>query len=112
MSDVGGNELIRKPLKARTRLGSFFCAVPRRCVRREQAKKVSGARRYFVNGSEEGNFVGFRWLVEAAHFLKNCNDAARISSFVTGGWKLKSVLMFRHIIVYLDISESRNMKWC
>ena len=27
----------------------------------------------------------------------NCNDAARISSSVAGGWKLNSVLMLRHM---------------
>src|SRR5260370_23731693 len=30
-------------------------------------------------------------------FLTNCRDAARISSSVTGGSKLNSVLMFLHI---------------
>ena len=60
-------QLIREPLRsACSRLGSFFCAVPRRCVRLERAKKFARDRGYFVNGSEEGSFVGFRWLVEAA----------------------------------------------
>src|SRR6266568_9465499 len=60
--------LLRKPLSgACLRLGSLFCAVPRWCVRLEGAEKVAGDCCYFVNGSKECSFVGFRWLVEAAH---------------------------------------------
>jgi hypothetical protein len=36
-------------------------------------------------------------LVKPVIFLTNCSDAARTSSSVTGGSKLKSVLMFLHI---------------
>src|SRR5215217_7364887 len=36
-------------------------------------------------------------LLKPLIFLTNCSDAARISSSVTGGAKLKSVLMFLHI---------------
>src|SRR5712691_11849972 len=36
-------------------------------------------------------------LLKPLIFLTNCSDAARISSSVTGGLKLKSVLMFLHI---------------
>src|SRR5262249_16306334 len=32
-------------------------------------------------------------------FLTNCTDAARTSSGVTGGSKLKSVLIFLHILI-------------
>jgi hypothetical protein len=32
-------------------------------------------------------------------FLTNCKKAARTSSAVTGGSKLKSVLIFRHIVL-------------
>src|SRR5258708_22981350 len=60
--------LLRKPLSsACLRLGSLFCAVPRWCVRLERAEKVAGDCCYLVNGSKECSFVGFRWLVEAAH---------------------------------------------
>ena len=52
--------------------------------------------------------LAFDGLLKPLTFLTNCNEAARISSSVTGGWKLKSVLMLRHIIVYLDISVSLN----
>src|SRR5713101_3387919 len=38
-------------------------------------------------------------LLKPLTFRTNCNEAARISSSVTGGSKLKSVLMFLHISV-------------
>ena len=37
-------------------------------------------------------------LLNPLSFLTNCKDAARISSSVAGGSKLKSVLMFLHTI--------------
>src|SRR5215469_4207777 len=39
----------------------------------------------------------FDGLLKPVIFRTNCSDAARISSSVTGGSKLKSVLMFLHI---------------
>src|SRR5215470_12076988 len=39
----------------------------------------------------------FDGLLKPLIFLTNCSDAARISSSVTGGSKLNSILMFRHI---------------
>src|SRR5216683_2065763 len=60
--------LLGKPLSsACLRPGSFFCAVPRWSVRLERSEKVAGDCCYLVNGSKECSFVGFRWLVEAAH---------------------------------------------
>src|SRR6266567_2375869 len=41
----------------------------------------------------------FDGLLKPLTFRTNCNDAARISSSVTGGAKLKRVLMFRHMFV-------------
>ena len=38
-------------------------------------------------------------LLKPLTFRTNCSEAARISSSVTGGEKLKRVLMFRHISV-------------
>jgi hypothetical protein len=49
--------------------------------------------------------LAFDGLLKPLTFLTNCNEAARISSSVTGGWKLKSVLMLLHTSVYLDIRE-------
>src|SRR5437763_10713202 len=40
-------------------------------------------------------------LLNPVIFLTNCNEAARTSSSVTGGLKLKRVLMFLHIAVDL-----------
>src|SRR5271163_5010894 len=39
----------------------------------------------------------FDGLLKPVIFLTNCSDAARTSSSVTGGSKLKRVLIFRHI---------------
>jgi hypothetical protein len=39
----------------------------------------------------------FDGLVKPLIFLTNCTDAARTSSSVTGGSKLNSGLMFRHM---------------
>jgi hypothetical protein len=39
----------------------------------------------------------FDGLLKPVIFLTNCNEAARTSSSVTGGSKLKSVLIFLHI---------------
>lgn len=41
--------------------------------------------------------LAFDGLLKSLTFLTNCNEAARISSSVTGGSKLKRVLMFLHI---------------
>src|SRR5436309_543122 len=41
--------------------------------------------------------LAFDGLVKPLTLRTNCNEAARISSSVTGGSKLYSVLMFRHI---------------
>jgi hypothetical protein len=43
--------------------------------------------------------LAFDGLLKPLTFLTNCNEAARISSPVTGGWKLKSVFMFLHTVV-------------
>lgn len=40
----------------------------------------------------------FEGLLKPVIFLTNCNEAALTSSRVTGGSKLKSVLMFLHIL--------------
>ena len=43
--------------------------------------------------------LAFDGLLKPLTFLTNCNEAARISSSVTGGSKLKRVRMFLHTIV-------------
>jgi hypothetical protein len=51
--------------------------------------------------------LAFDGLLKPLTFLTNCNEAARISSSVTGGWKLKRVLMLLHTIVYLNLQSGR-----
>jgi hypothetical protein len=41
-------------------------------------------------------------LVNPLSFLTNCSDAARISSSVAGGAKLKRVLMLLHTVLTSD----------
>lgn len=43
--------------------------------------------------------LAFDGLLNPLSFLTNCNDAARISSSVAGGVKLKRVLMLLHTSV-------------
>src|ERR1700704_5787888 len=49
--------------------------------------------------------LAFDGLLKPLIFLTNCSEAARTSSSVTGGSKLKSVLIFLHISMYLEFSE-------
>src|SRR6476469_9568667 len=51
-------------------------------------------------------------LLKPLIFRTNCSDAARISSSVTGGSKLKSVLMFRHILLCLRGESSTVEQFC
>ena len=53
--------------------------------------------------------LAFDGLLKPLTFLTNCKEAARISSSVTGGSKLKRVLMFLHTIV-TSIFQSGNTK--
>src|ERR1022692_4026443 len=46
----------------------------------------------------------FDGLLKPLIFLTNCSEAARISSTVTGGSKLKRVLIFLHIQYDLNVS--------
>src|SRR5581483_5951962 len=50
----------------------------------------------------------FDGLLNPVILRTNCNDAARTSSSVTGGSKLKSVLMFLHITEPLSFSMLRE----
>src|SRR6202022_1021640 len=49
--------------------------------------------------------LAFDGLLKPVIFLTNCSEAARISSSVTSGSKLKSVLIFLHIQHDLKVSE-------
>lgn len=48
----------------------------------------------------------FDGLLKPLIFRTNWSEAARISSGVTGGSKLKRILIFLHIHNYLELSES------
>jgi hypothetical protein len=49
--------------------------------------------------------LAFDGLLKPLTFLTNCNAAARISSSLTGGWKLKRVLMFLHTAFTSPLSD-------
>src|SRR5258706_2938774 len=68
--------------------GAFVSSEPSRF--RETAVIPSTAARNAASLALEG-------LLNPLTFLTNCSDAARISSSVTGGAKLKRILMFLHM---------------
>src|SRR2546430_16587329 len=49
--------------------------------------------------------LAFDGLLKPLTFLTNCNEAARISSSVTGGWKVKNVFLLLKPNVYLHFSR-------
>src|SRR3989442_8531111 len=49
--------------------------------------------------------LAFDGLLKPLTFLTNCSEAARISSSVTGGSKLKRVLMFLHMALPRCIND-------
>src|SRR6185437_4328228 len=51
--------------------------------------------------------LAFDGLLNPVILRTNCSEAARTSSSVTGGSKLKSVLMFLHILIPLSSRRSR-----
>src|SRR5438105_6305376 len=53
-----------------------------------------------ISSTADSNAASFalEGLWKPLTFLTNCNEAARISSGVTGGSKLKRILMFLHMI--------------
>src|SRR5689334_17617126 len=89
---------------------------PNRCAARSRAFAASSSRLRggALVSSETSSFFetaatsstarsnaasfAFEGLWKPESLRTNCSDAARISSSVTGGWKLKSVLMLLHMI--------------
>jgi hypothetical protein len=51
--------------------------------------------------------LAFEGALNPLIFLTNWMEAARISSSVAGGWKLKSVLMFLHMTCRLGLERAR-----
>jgi hypothetical protein len=72
--------------------GAFVASEPRRLL------EIAAISSTAASNAASLTFDG---LLKPLSFLTNCNEAARISSFVTGGSKLKRVLMFLHTTVYL-----------
>ena len=52
----------------------------------------------------------FDGFVKPLIFLTNCSDAARTSSSVTGGSKLKSVFIFLHMEMALAVKMPKRLK--
>src|SRR3569833_635975 len=73
---------------SRVRAGEFVSSDTRR--RADEAATSSMAARKAAS-------LAFEGLLNPVIFRTNCREAARISSSVTGGLKLKSGLMFRHM---------------
>src|SRR6202030_305060 len=73
----------------------FFggAVVARECKRRAEIAAISS-----IAARNEAS-LAFDGLLKPVIFLTNCSDAARISSSVTGGSKLKRVLILRHILM-------------
>src|SRR5580698_1365180 len=71
----------------------FFggAVVSSECKRRAEIAAISS-----IAARNEAS-LAFDGLLKPVIFLTNCSDAARISSALTGGSKLKRVLMFLHI---------------
>src|SRR6187402_955861 len=54
--------------------------------------------------------LAFDGAVKPLNLRTNCNDAARTSSSVAGGSKLKRVLMFRHMALHLGNFRERETR--
>jgi len=101
--------LLRKPLRrACARLGDLFRAVTRAFVSSE-LRKVLEIAAISSTAARNAASLAFDGLLKPLTFLTNCKEAARISSSVTGGSKLKRVLMFLHTIV-TSMFQSGNTK--
>jgi hypothetical protein len=66
----------------------------------ERVNQTSRDTGYVVHYRQKQGSVCLRGLVKSMIFLRNCGEAARTSSAVTGGSKLKRGLMFLHIASY------------
>ena len=75
----------------------FLFAILRRRLRFEIVEQPPGHVRDLVDRARERFVFAFDGAVKPLSLRTNCNDAARTSSSVAGGSKLKSVLMFLHM---------------
>ena len=78
-----------------------------RCVRLERTKKATRYADYLIDCCQKyrASFA-FDGLLKPLIFLTNWSEAARISSPVTGGSKLKRVLIFLHIGYISNVSKA------
>src|SRR6202051_2152683 len=65
-------------------------------VSRERSSRVDAAATSSMAAANDAS-LAFDGLLKPVIFLTNCSDAARISSSLTGGSKLKRVLIFLHM---------------
>src|ERR1700737_81601 len=65
-------------------------------VSRERSSRVDAVATSSMAAANDAS-LAFDGLLKPVIFLTNCSDAARISSSLTGGSKLKRVLIFLHI---------------
>src|SRR5580692_2661437 len=73
-------------------------------VSREWRRRAATAETSSTADKKEAS-LALDGLLKPLIFLTNCSDAARISSALTGGSKLKRVLIFLHIRVTSTLSD-------
>lgn len=80
----------------------FLSRVPRDRATRESLSQNNSATTQRSSSTAEENAASFAFegVLKPLSFVTNCSDAAWISSSVTGGSKLNSVLMFLHMPVH------------
>src|ERR1700730_11903203 len=78
-------------------------------VSSERRRRVEISAISLTAAMNEASFA-FDGLVKPLIFLTNCSDAARTSSSVTGGSKLKRVLMFLHMEMPLAVKMPERLK--
>src|ERR1700719_2085135 len=93
-----GHRVKRRPARA--------CALAASSARLRSAEVVSHDRRSLLEAAvisstaaRNAPSLPFDGLLKPLTFLTNCKEAERISSCVTGGSKLNSILMFLHMSV-------------
>ena len=76
---------------------AYILTPPRALHRSSERRRLAEMPAISSTAARNDASFAFDGLLKALIFLTNWSDAARISSAVTGGSKLKRALMFRHI---------------
>src|SRR3989441_1099014 len=84
-----------KPSKANE--AAFLAAVDAIAAVSSELRRLLETAAIASTAARNAASLAFDGLLKPLTFRTNCNEAARTSSSVTGGSKLKSVLMFLHI---------------